>query len=168
LELAPAGVRLGPVLLLVGTVEKTSEAVTQASSGQGARPPEMRGKKALRREEAVTEPEQDIEPTRPSPRRSKKGSAGTPQRPTKGKTKAKEEESPPVSRKELLDKALKIIANDLERTKRPANTVTSLVQLLKLDRSFRKEEEQPHEIRVVWQEKKDDTLDESAEKKPET
>lgn len=74
-----------------------------------------------------------------------------------------ENEPTPISRKELLEKALRIIAADLkiEAGKRPTNTIGSLVQLLKLDRAFREDEEQPHEIRVVWQEKKDETLDDS-------
>ena len=69
----------------------------------------------------------------------------------------------PISRTELLEKALRIVATDLEIKggERPTNTIGSLVQLLKLDRSFREDEEQPHEIRVVWQEKKDETLDDS-------
>ena len=76
-----------------------------------------------------------------------------------------EQEQPSISRKELLEKALSVIANDLnqEVEKRPTNTIGNLVQLLKLDRSFREDEEQPHEIRVVWQEKRDETFDDSPE-----
>jgi hypothetical protein len=74
-----------------------------------------------------------------------------------------ENEPTPISRKDLLEKALRMVAADLKIKggKRPTNTIGSLVQLLKLDRSFREDEEQPHEIRVVWQEKKDETLDDS-------
>ena len=81
-----------------------------------------------------------------------------------------ENEATPISRKELLERALQIIAADLnlEGGQRPTNTIGSLVQLLKLDRSFREDEEQPHEIRVVWQEKRNETIDDSAEKASET
>ena len=66
-------------------------------------------------------------------------------------------ERSPLSRKELLERALDIVAQDLEKEERPANAVASLVQLLKLERLFTEDEEQPHEIRVVWQETDDET-----------
>lgn len=80
-----------------------------------------------------------------------------------------EDELTPVSRKELLEKALRAVETDLdaEGGQRPTNTIGNLVQLLKLDRSFREDEEQPHEIRVVWEEKRDETLDDLPERKSE-
>jgi hypothetical protein len=89
-----------------------------------------------------------------------------PRRKTRAKRKSPEKEHVPISRKELLEKALDIVAKDLEKKDRPTNAVASLVQLLKLERLFTEDEEQPHEIRVVWQETDDET-DESAETSPE-
>jgi hypothetical protein len=82
---------------------------------------------------------------------------------------AADDELTPLSRKELLETALRAVANDLnaEGGQRPTNTIGNLVQLLKLDRSFREDEEQPHEIRVVWEEKQDETVDDSPERKSE-
>jgi hypothetical protein len=76
------------------------------------------------------------------------------------------EDDAPISRKDLLEKALRIIARDLdaEGGERPTNTIGSLVQLLKLDRSIKEDEEQPHEIRVVWQQMDDETEIDSAGK----
>jgi hypothetical protein len=97
-----------------------------------------------------------------APKRRKTGSSvAKRQSRSPGEEKAAEAEQGPISRKELLERALTIIANDLNADERPSNTIASLVQLLKLDRSFTEEEEQPHEIRVVWQ-GSDDETDESA------
>lgn len=77
----------------------------------------------------------------------------------KGETSEKERIAD--SRRELLEKALDAVARDLDKPERPANAVANLVQLLKLERLLTEDEEQPHEIRVVWQETDDET-DESA------
>jgi hypothetical protein len=112
-------------------------------------------------------PEPETELTAPSPDRDgeKKGAPGVkPSIEQDGKSGTQENDHSGVSRKDLLEKALAIIAEDLNLTgdERPSNTIANLVQLLKLDRLFKEDEEQPHEIRVVWQEKSDETFDDSA------
>ncbi len=63
-----------------------------------------------------------------------------------------DQEGEPVSRKELLEKAFRVISNELGGEKRPTNTIGNLVQLLKIERSMKEDEEQPQEIRVIWAE----------------
>jgi hypothetical protein len=76
----------------------------------------------------------------------------------------------PISRRELLERALGIIEEelDLDGNERPANTISSLVQLLKLDRSLKVDDEKPHEIRIVWQETNEEMESGSAEESPGT
>jgi hypothetical protein len=90
------------------------------------------------------------------PRRKQKGAEGD------------EKEHPPISRRELLEKALSIIEGDLGLAgdERPTNTISSLVQLLKLDRSLKVDDEKPHEIRIVWQETDEEIENGSAESSP--
>lgn len=143
----------------VGAAKRQGMAIASAASAASARSRPKGGSGAKKRTSAAST-------VAKRPKAAKKS--------TKKKPAAEEiaadDESMPISRKELLEKALRAVATDLEAkgAKRPTNTIGNLVQLLKLDRSCREDEEQPHEIRVVWEEKQDETLDDLPERRSES
>ena len=62
----------------------------------------------------------------------------------------------PISRSALLERALAVISEELKQKEdRPTNTIGNLVQLLKLDRSIREEEDRPDAIRIIWDDGRD-------------
>ena len=69
-----------------------------------------------------------------------------------------------VSRRDLLDKALRAVEDQLNSEKKPSTaTIGNLVRLIKLDRDLGKDEDVPQEITVLWEE----TEEEEDEEDPE-